>query len=78
MSNLRIRPFHAVYPTTSDATRVASVPYDVVNREEAKAIGHSNEDSFMRVVRSEIDLNDDVSPYDDSVYLKAKDNYTRL
>lgn len=78
MSNLRIRPFHAVHPTTSDATRVASVPYDVVNRAEAKDIGQANEDSFMHVVRSEIDLADEVPPYDGSVYLKAKENYERL
>lgn len=78
MSTLQIRPFNAVYPTTSDATRVASVPYDVVNRQEAKAIGDDNADSFMHVVRSEIDLDEDVSPYDDSVYVKAKANYDRL
>jgi len=67
-----------VYPTTSDATRVASVPYDVVNRLEAKTIGDNNEDSFIHVVRSEIDFCESVSPYDDSVYVKAKDNYERL
>jgi uncharacterized protein (DUF1015 family) len=78
MPTLQIRPFHAVHPTTSDATRVASVPYDVVNRQEAKAIGDANEDSFMHVVRSEIDFDEGVSPYDDSVYAKAKNNYDRL
>ena len=78
MSTLRIRPFQAVHPTTSDATRVASVPYDVVNREEAKAIGQANDDSFIHVVRSEIDLPDTHSPYDDEVYAKAKVNYLRL
>ncbi len=78
MSTLRIRPFHAVHPTTSEATRVASVPYDVVNREEARKIGQENEDSFIHVVRSEIDLDPDTSPYDEAVYTKAKNNYERL
>jgi uncharacterized protein (DUF1015 family) len=78
MPTLRIKPFQAVHPTTSDATRVASVPYDVVNREEAAIIGKQNEDSFIRVVRSEIDLGLDVSPYDKAVYTKAKENYERL
>jgi uncharacterized protein (DUF1015 family) len=78
MSTLRIKPFQAVHPTTSDATRVASVPYDVVNREEAAIIGKQNEDSFIHVVRSEIDLDPDVSPYDKTVYAKAKENYERL
>jgi uncharacterized protein (DUF1015 family) len=78
MPTLRIRPFHAIHPTTSDATRVASVPYDVVNREEARIIGQENEDSFIHVVRSEIDLDPEISPYDNSVYAKAKENFDRL
>ncbi|MBC8200794.1 MAG: DUF1015 domain-containing protein [Planctomycetes bacterium] len=78
MPSLRIRPFHAVHPTTSDATRVASVPYDVVNRDEAAEIGKQNEDSFMHVVRSEIDLDPSISPYDGAVYAKANENYRRL
>ena len=78
MPTLRIRPFQAIHPTTSDATRVASVPYDVVNREEAAAIGQQNEDSFMHIVRAEIDLDPEISPYDTSVYAKAKENYKRL
>ena len=78
MPSIRIRPFQAVHPTTSDATRVASVPYDVVNREEAAEIGQQNEDSFIHVVRSEIDLDPSISPYDSAVYAKAKENYERL
>ncbi len=78
MSHLRIRPFNAIYPTASDAARVASVPYDVVNRKEASAIGMQNEDSFMHVVRSEIDLPSETSPYNVSVYTKAKENLDRL
>ena len=78
MPSIRIRPFHAVHPITSDATRVASVPYDVVNRDEASKIGQQNEDSFMHVVRSEIDLDASISPYDGAVYVKANENYNRL
>jgi uncharacterized protein (DUF1015 family) len=78
MPSIRIRPFQAVHPTTSDATRVASVPYDVVNRDEATEIGQQNEDSFMHVVRSEIDVDPAISPYDNAVYAKAKENYERL
>ncbi|MCH2147304.1 MAG: DUF1015 family protein, partial [Phycisphaerales bacterium] len=64
MTHIQIRPFHAVFPPPSDASRVASVPYDVVNRDEAKAHASKHEDSFMRVVRSEVDFPDDHSPYD--------------
>ncbi|MBT4530485.1 MAG: DUF1015 domain-containing protein [Phycisphaerae bacterium] len=78
MTHLRIHPFNAVYPPNSDAAKVSSVPYDVVNRKEAKALAGQNEHSFLRVVRSEIDLPDDCSPYDASVYKKAATNYASL
>jgi len=77
MSTLRIKPFRAVHPCGGDAPNVASVPYDVVNREEAAAIACENEDSFIRVVRSEIDL-PSVCPYDETVYIQARKNYDRL
>ena len=78
MSTIQIKPFYAVYPSTSDAPRVASVPYDVVSKEEASIIASQNEESFMHVVRSEVDLPADCSPYDAVVYEKARENYLRL
>ncbi len=78
MAKLRIRPFHAVHPTSIAAPKVASVPYDVVNRQEAAAIGEENELSFIRVVRSEIDFDEGCSPYDKSIYDKARANYESL
>ncbi|MBC8309457.1 MAG: DUF1015 domain-containing protein [Phycisphaerales bacterium] len=78
MNHLQIRPFKAVHPTASDAPKVASVPYDVVNREEATKIAMENTDSFMRVVRSEVNFPEDVSPYDPCVYKEAKNNYDSL
>jgi uncharacterized protein (DUF1015 family) len=78
MKSLQIRPFKAVHPPTSDAPKVATVPYDVVNRDEAKEIAEIHIDSFMRVIRAEIGMPPDCSPYDDSVYLEAKKNYETL
>ncbi len=77
MSTLRIKPFQAVHPCGGDAPNVASVPYDVVNREESAAIAQKNDDSFIRVVRAEVDL-PDVDPYDDAIYIQARKNYDRL
>jgi uncharacterized protein (DUF1015 family) len=78
MQQLRIRPFQAIHPPTSDAVKVATLPYDVVNRAEAKAIAEGNNDSFMRVIRSEIEFPEDCSPYDDCVYTEAKKNFDAL
>ncbi|NLT51793.1 MAG: DUF1015 domain-containing protein [Ignavibacteria bacterium] len=73
-----IRPFRAVRPVKEKAHLVASVPYDVVNTEEAAELADGNPLSFLRVTRSEIELPSHTDPYDDSVYLKAKENFNRL
>lgn len=78
MKPLQIRPFRAIHPPTSDAPKVATLPYDVVNLDEARAIARGNEESFMRVIRSEIEFPDDCSPYDECVYEKAKKNFEAL
>src|SRR4029453_6041382 len=71
-------PFRALRPAPEIASRVASVPYDVVNTEEARALTASEPMSFLRVTRSEVDLPATTSPYDDSVYAKAVQNLADL
>ena len=41
-----IRPFKALRPTKEKAQLVASVPYDVVNRDEAKHFAEGNPLSY--------------------------------
>ena len=53
---IHIHPFPAELPRAEKASRVASVPYDVVSTAEARALAEGNEDSFLHVVRPEIDL----------------------
>jgi uncharacterized protein (DUF1015 family) len=73
-----IRPFKALRPSKDIAQTVASVPYDVVNRKEAKKEAEGNPLNFLRVTRSEIELADNISPYSEDVYKKAKQNLERL
>jgi uncharacterized protein (DUF1015 family) len=73
-----IRPFKAFRPHEKVAHLVASVPYDVVNREEAAALAKGNPLSLLRVTRSEIELKSDVDVYSKEVYEKAKENWERL
>jgi uncharacterized protein (DUF1015 family) len=73
-----IRPFQALRPGAERAEQVASVPYDVVNTEEARALAAGNPFSFLHVSRPEIDLPDGTDPYSDLVYRKARDNFDRL
>ena len=76
---LRVNPFKAVRPATPElAQKIASVPYDVCNREEARHLAEGNPLSFLHVVRSEIDLPDETDPYADVVYETARKNFHRL
>ena len=69
---MRLNPFRAIRPDPALAARVASVPYDVVNRDEAAALALGNPHSFLHVGRSDIDLPDDVDPHDPRVYAQAR------
>src|ERR1044071_4091099 len=73
-----IAPFRALRPTPASAARVAAVPYDVVNAQEAHALANGNALSFLHVSRAEIDLPPDTDPYSDAVYRKAVDNFHTL
>jgi len=74
----RIKPFQAIRPTQQAAADVASVPYDVVNRDEAAALAAGNSSSFLHVVRPDIDLPADMNPYADEVYSTARASLDRL
>lgn len=73
-----IRPFQAVRPNEKVAHLVASVPYDVVNKEESAELAKGNPISFLRVTRSEIELKEGTDSYSPEVYAKAKENFLRL
>ena len=73
-----IRPFKALRPTKDKSELVASVPYDVVNREEAKLFAEGNPLSYLHITRSEIDLPEVKDVYSKEVYLKAKENLNQI
>ena len=73
-----IRPFRALRPRAERAQLVASVPYDVVNTEEARALANGNPLSFLHVSRPEIDLPPGTDIYSDAVYRKAVENFEKL
>jgi len=73
-----VRPFKAIRPTKDLAHKIASLPYDVMNREEAKIFANGNLDSFLHVVRPEIGFDDTVGQYDEKVYVKARENLDKM
>jgi uncharacterized protein (DUF1015 family) len=75
---MRLHPFRAVRPRPDLAERVAAVPYDVVNREEAAALARGNPYSFLHVGRSDIDLPPETDPHDPRIYAGAREALDRF
>ncbi|MBQ3006445.1 MAG: DUF1015 domain-containing protein [Clostridia bacterium] len=72
------RPFRAVRPLPVYAEKVAALPYDVMNSEEAAKTVEGNPYSFLHVDKAEIDLPAGTDLYSEAVYLKAKENLEKL
>ncbi|MFH5836527.1 DUF1015 domain-containing protein [Proteiniclasticum sp. C24MP] len=73
-----IRPFQAVRPHEDLADRVAALPYDVMNSEEAREMVKDNPHSFLHVDKAEIDLDPSIDHYDQRVYEKARETLMRF
>ena len=73
-----IKPFKAVRPQLELVTKVASPPYDVLNREEAYQMAKDNPYSFLHIGKSEIDLEPSLDSYNRRVYEKARDNLNQM
>lgn len=72
------RPFEAIRPTAEYASKVAALPYDVMNSDEAREMVKDNPYSFLHVDKAEIDLDPSVDLYDEKVYAKAAENLQKL
>jgi len=73
-----LHPFSALRPPPERAKQVSSVPYDVVDTEEARQLAADNPLSFLHVSRPEIDLPEGTDIHSDAVYRKAADNFQNL
>ncbi len=69
-----IKPFRAVRPPKNLVSQIASKPYDVIDSKEAREEVVGKPYSFLRVVKSEVDCDPSVSPYDPQIYAKARTN----
>lgn len=69
-----VKPFCGLRPVPALAAKVASLPYDVMDSEEARQITKDNPYSFLRVTKSEVDLDSDIDIHSPQVYAKAREN----
>lgn len=73
-----VRPFKGILPKAELVEKVACLPYDVMNRAEAKQMAEGNPYSYLHVVRSEIDLPDSVGDYEPQVYETSRKTLDRF
>lgn len=71
-----IRPFRCIRPNGEVASKVAALPYDVYDRQEAKREVERNPMSFLAIDRAESQFPDEVDLNDPRVYEKARELLT--
>jgi uncharacterized protein (DUF1015 family) len=74
MDMASVKPFCGLRPINTVVEKVASLPYDVLDSEEARAVTKENPYSFLRVTKSEVDLPEGIAVNSPLVYDKAKEN----
>ena len=75
---MKIKAFKAWRPNKKFAEDVASVPYDVVDYDQAFELSKNNPLSFLHVVRADVNFSKENDPYSDRVYKRAKLNLQKL
>ena len=73
-----IKPFQGYRPVKKPVGKIASRPYDVLNSEEAREEVKENSESFLHVVKPEVDLPENIDVHSMPVYLKGKETLTTL
>lgn len=77
--HMHIYPFKALRPVNpAQAKDISALPYDVMNREEAKEMANGLPYSYLRITRAELELPDSVDAYDPQVYAHAKENLDKF
>ncbi len=70
-----IKPFKGLRPPKEIAKDVASLPYDVMNSEEAAVMAEGKECSLLHITKAEIDCPAGTDIHSETVYNKAVENF---
>ena len=73
-----IKPFAGLRPVPERAEEVVAPPYDVLNSAEARERAAGRPWSFLHISKAEIDLAEDIDPYDPAVYAKSAENLQKM
>ncbi len=72
-----IKPFQGYRAPSDMAGSISSPPYDVMSSDEARNMVKGNPDSFLRVIKPEIDFTSDNEPKGDSLHEHGSENLQR-
>ena len=73
-----LKAFKGIRPVSGEAAKIASRPYDVLNRDEALKEAEGNPLSFLHVIKPEIDLPATMDEHDPEVYRKGSANFRKM
>jgi uncharacterized protein (DUF1015 family) len=73
-----IKPFKGIRPPQDIAKDVSSLPYDVMNSQEAAEMAKGKPYSLLHITRAEIDLPEGTDIHSEEVYNKAVENYKKF
>jgi len=73
-----VRPFKAYRPQLNMVSKVAALPYDVMDSPEAREMVKGNPYSFLHVDKPQVDLAEDIDTHSEQVYLKARENLQKM
>ena len=69
-----IKPFQGFRPPSELASAVSSPPNDVMTSDEAREMMKNNPDSFLRIIKPEIDFTKENEPRGDTLHKHGFDN----
>ena len=69
-----IKPFQGYLPPPEIANKVSSPPYDTLSSDEAREMVQNNSDSFLRIIKPEIDYSPGKEPDSETLHRHAAEN----
>ena len=75
---ITIKPFNGWRPNKNIADKVASPPYDVLSSEEARVLCGDNPNSFLKIIKPEVDFTSAEDSYSQKVYDHGKSNWNNF
>jgi len=75
---VKVHPIPALTVNPKSASEITCVPYDIVSRDECRALAKDHPNTLLRVDRADLEFPDTVKFNAPEVYKKAAQNFSRL